>query len=114
MFKILSSTLKKDSFSVINTFYCYQTVKLCSSVVLDEDLAKRLETVSLVGFTKNCGFEVLSASVQFADRITHIDTTKIQPLVTVLETWYVKLSYIGFYIICNRSVQKYSMDLHFC
>lgn len=54
---------------------------------MDEDLAKRLETVSLVGFSKHSGFEVLSASVKFADRITHINTTEVQPLITVLETW---------------------------
>jgi len=56
---------------------------------VDEDLAKRLETVSLVGFSKHSGFEVLNASVKFADRITRIDTTKVQPLITVLENWYV-------------------------
>lgn len=56
-------------------------------VLLNEDLAKRLETVSLVGFSKHSGFEVLSASVKFADRITHINTAEVQPLITVLETW---------------------------
>lgn len=58
--------------------------------MLDEDLAKRLETVSLVGLTGPSGFEVLNASVQFADRITRIDTDQVRPLVTVLETWYVE------------------------
>lgn len=56
---------------------------------LNRDLVKRLETVSLVGFTERSGFEVLRASVEFADGITHIDTTEVEPLITVLENWYV-------------------------
>jgi len=60
-----------------------------SQNLVNEDLAKRLETVSLVGFSKHHGFEVLSSSVKFADRIIYIDTTKVQPLITVLENWYV-------------------------
>lgn len=63
------------------------------STILDEDLALRLETVSLVGFSKYSGFEVLRSSVKFADSITLIDTTKVEPLVTVLESWYVLCNY---------------------
>lgn len=55
------------------------------STTLDKDLVKRLETVSHVGFSKQGGLEVLSSSVKFADRITNIDTSKVLPLVTVLE-----------------------------
>lgn len=89
MFKIVPSILNKN-----NTLHYKQVVKWFSSVVkqsvLDENLAKQLETVSLVGFSKHSGFEVLRASVQFADRIKFIDTSKVQPLITVLESWYVK------------------------
>jgi len=86
MYKILQSIRKKDS------VYHYKLAVLrFSSFVLNEDIAKRLETVSLVGFSKRSGFDVLDASVKFADRITLIDTSKVQPLITVLETWYVKL-----------------------
>jgi len=66
-------------------------VEWFSSITLDEDLVKRLETVSHVGFSKQCGFEVLSASVKFADRITSIDTSKVPPLITVLENWDIGL-----------------------
>lgn len=84
MFKILPLIFKKNKplvrwfSSVIN-----------KSTIVDEDLAKRLETVSLVGFSKHSGFKVLIASVKFADRITSLDTTQVQPLITVLENWYV-------------------------
>lgn len=68
---------------------CISTVN--QNITVDEDLAKRLETVSLVGFSKRTGFELLSASVDFADRITRLDTAKVQPLITVLENWYVTI-----------------------
>lgn len=87
MYKILTLILKRD-----RTCHHKSVVRRYFSTVLDEDLAKRLETVSLVGFSKHSGFEVLSDSVKFADRITHIDTTKVQPLITVLENWYVTLT----------------------
>lgn len=87
MFKTFLTILKKD-----NTRHCKLTVRwfgniVNHSTVLDEDLANRLETVSLVGFSKNSGFEVLSASVHFADRVTLINTIDVQPLITVLENW---------------------------
>lgn len=72
------------------------------STILEEDLVLRLETVSLVGFSKHSGFEVLSSSVQFADRITLIDTTKVEPLVSVLESWYVIIInnlYFNYFLI---------------
>lgn len=86
--KILQSIFKKINY----THYYTPVVRwlgsvLNKSVLLDEDLTKRLETVSLVGFSKHSGFEVLSASVSFADRITYINTTEVEPLITVLETW---------------------------
>lgn len=88
MSKILSTTLRKN-----NLVHCTQGVfKWLSSIInksttlsLDKDLVKRLETVSHVGFSKEGGLEVLSASVKFADRITNIDTSKVQPLITILE-----------------------------
>lgn len=87
MYKSLLTIFKKD-----NNHHCKLAVRWIGNIVnqgtaLDEDLVNRLETVSLVGFSKNSGFEVLSASVEFADRITRINTTNIQPLITVLENW---------------------------
>lgn len=89
MYTILRSIFKKN----ITCHYYKSSVKhfTSDSIVLDEHLAKHLETVSLVGFSKDNGFEVLNASVKFASCIISIDTTKVQPLVTVLETWYVKV-----------------------
>jgi hypothetical protein len=86
MYKALLTILKKD-----NIHNCKLAVRWIGNInhgtALDEDLVNRLETVSLVGFSKNSGFEVLSASVEFADRITRINTTNVQPLITVLENW---------------------------
>lgn len=88
MLKILSSTFQKN----VGRSCAPKIGRFISNgIVLNENLAKRLETVSLVGFLKHSGFEVLDASVKFADRITHIDTSKVRPLITVLETWYVTL-----------------------
>lgn len=90
MSKILSTTLRKNDLR-----HCTKVVvKWLGSITrqsttLDKDLVKRLETVSHVGFSKQSGLEVLSASVEFADRITNIDTSKVPPLITVLENWYV-------------------------
>lgn len=89
MNKIIPTIFKK-----FNSHRYQFVLRRCSTesnqgTTLDEDLAKRLETVSRVGFSKHSGFEVLKASVEFADRITHINTTKVQPLITVLENWYV-------------------------
>lgn len=90
MSKILSTTLRKNDLR-----HCTKgVVKWLGSITrqsatLDQDLVKRLETVSHVGFSKQSGLEVLSASVVFADRITNIDTSKVPPLITVLENWYV-------------------------
>jgi len=92
MSKILSTTLREN-----NLRHCSKgVVKWLGSIIrksttLDKDLVKRLETVSHVGFSKQGGLEVLSSSVKFADRITNIDTSKVLPLVTVLENWYVIL-----------------------
>jgi len=92
MSKILSSTLLKK-----NLRHCTpKVVKWLGSIIkksttLDKDLVNRLETVSHVGFSKQSGLEVLSASVEFADCITNIDTSKVPPLITVLENWYVLL-----------------------
>jgi len=38
---------------------------------------------------KQDGLEVLSTSSQFADRITNIDISKVPPLITMLDNWYV-------------------------
>jgi len=90
MSKILSTTIRKN-----NLRHCIPgVIKWLGSIVrkvttLDKDLVKRLETVSHVGFSKEGGLEVLSASVKFADRITDIDTSKVPPLITILENWYV-------------------------
>jgi len=92
MSKILSTKLRTN-----NLRHCTpEVVKWISSIIkksttwsLDKDLVKRLETVSHVGFSKQGGLEVLSASVKFADHITNIDTSKVQPLITILENWYV-------------------------
>lgn len=84
MFKILPSILKKNK-----PLVRWLSNVISKTTLVDEDLAKRLETVSLVGFSKHNGFEVLSASVKLADRITSLDTTQVQPLITVLENWYV-------------------------
>jgi len=90
MSKILSTTLRKN-----NLRHCTPgVIKWLGSIerkitTLDKDLVKRLETASHVGFSKQGGLEVLSASVKFADRITNIDTSKVPPLITVLENWYV-------------------------
>lgn len=92
MSKILSTTHRKN-----NLLHCSKgVVKWLGSIIrksttLDKDLVKLLETVSHVGFSKQSGLEVLSASVKFADRITNIDTSKVPPLITILENWYVIL-----------------------
>lgn len=88
MYKILSLIFKRDCTCHYKSVVGRYSSVADQSAALDEDLANRLETVSLVGFSKHSGFEVLSASVKFADRITRIDTTKVQPLITVLENWY--------------------------
>lgn len=89
MNKFFPSIIKKYNNHQYQSVFRRCSILSNKCTTLDEDLAKRLETVSLVGFSKHSGFEVLSASVEFADRITHIDTTKVQPLITVLENWYV-------------------------
>jgi len=93
MSRILTTTIR-----INNLRHCTSRVAWLSSIVnksiaLDEDLVKRLETVSHVGFSKQGGFEVLSASVKFADHLTDIDTSKVLPLITVLENWYVMFLY---------------------
>lgn len=92
MYKILPLILKKDCTCHYKSIVGRFSSVADQSAALDEDLVKRLETVSLVGFSKHSGFEILSASVKFADRITRIDTTEVQPLITVLENWYETLT----------------------
>lgn len=92
MSKILSSTLRKNNLRHCTSGVVYWLSSIVRKfTILDKDLVKRLETVSHVGFSKQGGFEVLSASVKFADCITDIDTSKVPPLITVLENWDIGL-----------------------
>lgn len=91
MSRIIKSLFKRNNtciYKPVNRWLCSNAN---TNTILDEDLAIRLETVSHVGFSKHSGFEVLSSSVKFADRITLLDTINVEPLVTVLETWYVPM-----------------------
>ncbi|CAH1736332.1 unnamed protein product [Aphis gossypii] len=87
MSRILTTTIIINNLRHFTPRVAWLSSIVNKSIALDEDLVKRLETVSHVGFSKQGGFEVLSASVKFADRLTDIDTSKVLPLITVLENW---------------------------
>lgn len=56
---------------------------------IDPKTIALLERLSLVDCANKQGIQVLEDAIEFADQILQIDTTDIQPLVTVLEDRYI-------------------------
>lgn len=54
-------------------------------IEIDSKTIQLLERLSLVDLDSKEALKTLKDSIQFADRITHIDTTSVEPLYTVLE-----------------------------
>lgn len=54
-------------------------------IEIDSKTIQLLERLSLVDLNSKEALKTLKDSIQFADRIAHIDTTAIEPLYTILE-----------------------------
>ncbi|XP_055911781.1 glutamyl-tRNA(Gln) amidotransferase subunit C, mitochondrial [Eupeodes corollae] len=54
-------------------------------IEIDSKTIQLLERLSLVDLDSKEALKTLKDSIQFADRIIHIDTTSVEPLYTVLE-----------------------------
>lgn len=59
--------------------------KLPAKTRIDADTITLLERLSLVDCANRQGIETLEAAIEFADQIHQVDTTGVEPLVTVLE-----------------------------
>lgn len=59
--------------------------KLPPKTKIDADTIALLERLSLVDCANKKGIETLEAAIEFADQIQQVDTTGVEPLVTVLE-----------------------------
>lgn len=54
-------------------------------VNIDGETIALLERLSLVDCANKKGIETLEAAIEFADKIQQVDTTGVEPLITVLE-----------------------------
>lgn len=52
---------------------------------IDEETIKHLERISLVDFANKRGIARLEEAIKFANKLEAVDTTGVQPLVSVLE-----------------------------
>ncbi|XP_050301653.1 glutamyl-tRNA(Gln) amidotransferase subunit C, mitochondrial [Anthonomus grandis grandis] len=59
--------------------------KLPPKTKIDADTIALLERLSLVDCANKQGIETLEAAIEFADQIQQVDTTGVEPLITVLE-----------------------------
>ncbi|XP_066140395.1 glutamyl-tRNA(Gln) amidotransferase subunit C, mitochondrial [Euwallacea fornicatus] len=59
--------------------------KLPSRTKIDVDTIALLERLSLVDCANKKGIDTLEAAIEFADQIQQVDTTGVEPLITVLE-----------------------------
>lgn len=56
-----------------------------STVTVDEDTIKHLERLSLVDFANKKGITRLEEAIKFADKLSAVETTGVEPLVSVLD-----------------------------
>lgn len=59
--------------------------KLPPKTRIDAETIALLERLSLVDCANKKGIDTLEAAIEFADQIQQVDTTGVEPLVTVLE-----------------------------
>ncbi|XP_017014724.2 glutamyl-tRNA(Gln) amidotransferase subunit C, mitochondrial [Drosophila takahashii] len=62
-----------------------------SEIQIDTKTIQLLERLSLVDLDSERALETLKSSIQFADKIAHIDTEHVRPLYTVLELQQLQL-----------------------
>ncbi|XP_017108780.2 glutamyl-tRNA(Gln) amidotransferase subunit C, mitochondrial [Drosophila bipectinata] len=62
-----------------------------NKIELDPKSIQLLERLSLVDLDSDRALETLQSSIQFADKIIHIQTDKVRPLYTVLELQQLQL-----------------------
>lgn len=65
--------------------------KLPEKTRIDADTIALLERLSLVDCANKEGIATLEAAIEFADQIQQVDTTGVEPLVTVLEDVHLRL-----------------------
>ncbi|PSN32853.1 Glutamyl-tRNA(Gln) amidotransferase subunit C [Blattella germanica] len=58
---------------------------LPSRTVIDQETVELLERLSLVNFASEAGVKSLEEAIRFADQIRIIDTSGVEPLISVLE-----------------------------
>ncbi|XP_017068144.2 glutamyl-tRNA(Gln) amidotransferase subunit C, mitochondrial [Drosophila eugracilis] len=63
----------------------------CSEIEIDTKTIQLLERLSLVDLDSERALDTLKSSIQFADKIAHIDTEHVRPLYTVLEDQQLQL-----------------------
>lgn len=59
--------------------------KLRLPTKIDNETIAHLERLSLVDFGNEKGIEILEAAIEFADQLSAVDTTGVEPMFTVLE-----------------------------
>ncbi|KAM8715197.1 hypothetical protein ACLKA7_002271 [Drosophila subpalustris] len=62
-----------------------------NAIEIDSKTIQLLERLSLVDLDSEQALETLKSSIQFADKIAHIDTHNVRPLYTVLEKQQLQL-----------------------
>lgn len=60
--------------------------RVFSPTKIDSETIAHLERLSLVDFGNEKGIEILEAAIEFADRLSVVDTTGVEPMFTVLES----------------------------
>lgn len=80
----LKSRTKVPLEPVITNYPKHEKVEIDSETIL------LLERLSLVDLDSKEALQTLQDSIEFADRIKHIDTSGIEPLYTVLENEYLQ------------------------
>ncbi|XP_071438560.1 glutamyl-tRNA(Gln) amidotransferase subunit C, mitochondrial [Hetaerina americana] len=55
------------------------------TAVITQEIVDHLERVSLVDFANKKGIERLQSAIEFADRISHVNTNDVEPMVSVLK-----------------------------
>ncbi|KAK3930361.1 Glutamyl-tRNA(Gln) amidotransferase subunit C, mitochondrial [Frankliniella fusca] len=78
--------LTRASSNLSSTFKTYkENGSSAASKLIDEETIKHLERLSLVDFANERGIARLQEAIVFADQLKAVDTTGIEPLVSVLE-----------------------------
>lgn len=89
LYKLISRSSQRvvirASSGLSSTHRPLEEVESSSSGIITEGTIKHLERLSLVDFGNKRGLSRLEEAIKFADQLDAVDTTGVEPLVSVLE-----------------------------